>query len=33
MRKLEIYRNTNGDSRVATEVPTFSNFRDSNFEH
>ena len=33
MRKLKICRNTNGDSRVATKVPTFSEFNDSNFEH
>ena len=33
MRKLKIHRNTNGDSRVATKVPTFSEFNDSNFEH
>ena len=33
MKKVKIYRNTNGDSRVATEVPIFPDFRDSNFEH
>lgn len=33
MRKLKIRKNTNGDSRVATKVPTFSEFNDSNFEH
>ena len=33
MRKLKICRNTNGDSRVATKVPTFSEFVASNFGH
>ena len=33
MKKLEIRRNTNGDSRVATKVPTFSEFTDSNLGH
>ena len=33
MSKFIIRRNTNGDSRVATKVPTFSEFKDSNFEH
>ena len=30
---MKIRRNTNGDSRVATKIPTFSEFNDSNFEH
>ena len=33
MKKLEIRRNTNGDSRVATKVPTFPDFKESNLEH
>ena len=33
MKKIKIRRNTNGDSRVATKVPTFSEFNDSNIEH
>ena len=33
MKKIIIRRNTNGDSRVATKVPTFSEFSLSNIEH
>lgn len=33
MRKVKIRRNTNGDSRVATRVPDFSEFIDSNLGH
>ena len=33
MRKIKICRNTNGDSRVATKVPTFREFHRSNSEH
>lgn len=31
--KIKICRNTNGDSRVATKVPTFREFHRSNAEH
>ena len=33
MKKIKICRNTNGDSRVATKVPTFREFHRSNAEH
>ena len=33
MRKIKICRNTNGDSRVATKIPTFREFHRSNAEH
>ena len=33
MRKIKIYRNTNGDSRVATKIPNFSEFNASNYAH
>ena len=30
---IKIKRNTNGDTRVATKVPTMSDFIDANYEH
>lgn len=33
MRKIKIKKNTNGDSRVAKQVPTHSEFMDANYSH
>lgn len=33
MRKVKITPNTNGDSRVATHVPTYTEFREANDSH
>lgn len=33
MRKIEIERNTNGDTRVAKEIPNFYKFKESNTSH
>lgn len=33
MNVMEIKRNTNGDTRVADHMPTFTEFDSSNFEH
>lgn len=32
-RPVEIKRNTNGDTRVATKMPTIEEFHDSNYSH
>lgn len=33
MIKIKIERNTNGDTRVATKVPSIEEFEDSNYKH
>jgi len=33
LRKIEIKRNTNGDTRVAKEIPNFYKFKESNTSH
>lgn len=33
MEKIKIKRNTNGDTRVATKVPTFEEFKEANYDH
>lgn len=33
MDKVKIKRNTNGDTRVATKVPTFEEFKEANYDH
>ena len=33
MKKIKIERNTNGDTRVATKVPSIREFEDSNYKH
>lgn len=33
VEKIKIKRNTNGDTRVATKVPTFEEFKKANYDH